>query len=593
MLTMKNIKSEQAQHYFSKGYYERGRWFGKGAQNLNLAKYIENKEEFDALLEGYSPDRKKSLMARRINPDKHRAAIDCTFSAPKSISLQALIGGDDRLIDAHRKAVEEALQLMESRYAQTRIYRTGKPRQKVQTKCLAIAQFDHIETRDLDPHLHTHCVVMNFTQADDKKWRSLSNDAIYTNQKLLGMVYQHKLACTVQQLGYQTIPLGNGQFEIVGYDKKELEAFSKRRQKILSVTGKNANYKQRNKAWNITRNKKYLVQPEKLKALWKQEGKIIKLKLNVPSLTQKLAPLNTFEQYISAGIEHHSKRSLFLKIEDIERYVLERAKPVALEEVTKNIVIYPKLIKIDAKNYTTESALKLELATLKLMLEEKEKIEPLISEEELNETLSEKGLKERQQLAILRSLGGKDRFTAWRVLTNQTKWKALKAVKEIAQEKGYQVRGIARDYEADSLKTEVEMETMQLHQLDEKIISGEIGKNEIWIVTQADKLTNKEVFDLFTSSFVLKAKVIMVGQLRERNSFSNIFKSLQQVGMTINFLDEPLIERKTRLLWGLELIGKGDVPSGIEYLQSFNNRNPNSLKTLKNSEYSTQQEMAL
>jgi conjugative relaxase-like TrwC/TraI family protein len=103
---MKNIKSEQAQHYFSKGYYERGRWLGKGAQNLNLAKYIENKEEFDALLEGYSPDRKKSLMARRVNPDKHRAAIDCTFSAPKSVSLQALIGGDDRLINAHRQAVE-------------------------------------------------------------------------------------------------------------------------------------------------------------------------------------------------------------------------------------------------------------------------------------------------------------------------------------------------------------------------------------------------------------------------------------------------------------------------------------------------------
>jgi hypothetical protein len=132
---------------------------------------------------------------------------------------------------------------------------------------------------------------------------------------------------------------------------------------------------------------------------------------------------------------------------------------------------------------------------------------------------------------------------------------------------------------------------VQLHQLDEKIISGEIGKNEIWIVTQADKLTNKEAFDLFTSSFVLKAKVIMVGQLRERNSSSNIFKSLQQVGMTISFLDEPLIERKTRLLSALELINKGDVLSGIEYLQSLNSiiqvKKGQSLKTLNNSGYST------
>jgi hypothetical protein len=275
---------------------------------------------------------------------------------------------------------------------------------------------------------------------------------------------------------------------------------------------------------------------------------------------------------------------------------------MAIAEVTKNIVIHPKLIKIDDKNYTTELALKLELATLKLMLEEKEKIVPLISEKELSKTLSEKGLKERQQLAILRSLGGKDRFTAWRVLTNQTKCQAFNAVKEIAQEKGYQIRGIARNYEADLLKKQVEIDTVQLHQLDEKIISGEIGKNEIWIVNEADKLTNKEAFDLFTSSFVLKAKVILIGKLREKISPSNIFKSLQQVGMTISFLDEPIIERKTRLLWALELINKGDVPSGIEYLQSLNNRNPpyeltlnsivqvkkgQDIKTLNNSGYST------
>jgi hypothetical protein len=62
----------------------------------------------------------------------------------------------------------------------------------------------------------------------------------------------------------------------------------------------------------------------------------------------------------------------------------------------------------------------------------------------------------------------------------------------------------------------------------------------------------------------------MVGQLREKISASNIFKSLQQVGMTINFLDEPILERQTRLQTALQLINKGDVSSGIEYLQSLN-----------------------
>lgn len=43
-----------------------------------------------------------------------RAGYDAAFNAPKSVSIQAFVGGDERLIAAHEAAVREALHELES-----------------------------------------------------------------------------------------------------------------------------------------------------------------------------------------------------------------------------------------------------------------------------------------------------------------------------------------------------------------------------------------------------------------------------------------------------------------------------------------------
>ena len=57
---------------------------------------------------------------KAVAPVEHRAGWDATFSAPKSVSLTALVGGDDRVRDAHQAAVNVALNELE-RYTQARI----------------------------------------------------------------------------------------------------------------------------------------------------------------------------------------------------------------------------------------------------------------------------------------------------------------------------------------------------------------------------------------------------------------------------------------------------------------------------------------
>ena len=97
---------------------------------------------------------------------EHRAGWDATFSAPKSISLTALVGGDDRVREAHREAVNVALNELE-RYTQARI---GGNHPAETTGQFVAAKFEHDTARPVDgyaaPQLHTHAVIFNMTERD-------------------------------------------------------------------------------------------------------------------------------------------------------------------------------------------------------------------------------------------------------------------------------------------------------------------------------------------------------------------------------------------------------------------------------------------
>ena len=94
----------------------------------------------------------------------HRAGWDATFSAPKSVSLTALVGGDDRVRDAHRASVRVALDEME-RYVQARL---GRNHPAETTGQWVAATFEHDSARPVDgyaaPQLHTHVVFFNLTE---------------------------------------------------------------------------------------------------------------------------------------------------------------------------------------------------------------------------------------------------------------------------------------------------------------------------------------------------------------------------------------------------------------------------------------------
>ena len=277
MLTGKTISPKQGERYYAQdNYYSRdevqanSQWLGEGAEQLGLSGPVD-RSSFENLLHGYLPDGEAFRAAPNHSERHQRGGLDCTYSAPKSVSVAALAQGEGDLAEAHQDAIAASLQVMEERYAQVQQRSPDGTRQTERTRNLTVAQFAHDASREKDPHLHTHCVVLNATQNQRGNWRALDNSAIYRHKKLLGTIYQNELARQAQRLGYSIERRPHGQFELRGPSNEQRMALSKRRQQILQQAN-SANWAERERAWTLTRRPKGGAQSrDTLAQHWQQE----------------------------------------------------------------------------------------------------------------------------------------------------------------------------------------------------------------------------------------------------------------------------------------------------------------------------------
>jgi conjugative relaxase-like TrwC/TraI family protein len=225
-----------ATHYYADqadDYYSRdgsaATWQGEGARRLGAVGVIDP-ARFKAMLQG---DFGHGITASQsVRKDaKARAALDLTFGAPKSITLQALIGGDERLIRANDDAVATALTYVEQHLAMGRRKENGKSRVE-HTGNLIIAKFRHETARPTedaapDPHLHVHALLMNLTQRADGQWVALSNEQIFQLLRVTDSIYQATLERNVRALGY-AVRHEKNHIELAHINREQIEFFSKR-----------------------------------------------------------------------------------------------------------------------------------------------------------------------------------------------------------------------------------------------------------------------------------------------------------------------------------------------------------------------------
>ena len=236
-----------AADYYTENISMRGEWIGKGARQLELQADV-HRDEFLALCANEHPRVGGLLTQKQLSRRTQRNAAgyecsvanrrvfyDFTISAPKSVSIAALLAGDLRILDAHRQAVTAAVQAMEP-FAETRV-RTGGLSTDRTTGNLVCALFTHTTSRALDPHLHTHCVAFNATfDPVEKRWKALQNRQLLRAQKFVENVYYHSLAQSLLATGYGIRNHRRGDFDLREISQEWCTRFSKRHAEIERKT---------------------------------------------------------------------------------------------------------------------------------------------------------------------------------------------------------------------------------------------------------------------------------------------------------------------------------------------------------------------
>lgn len=216
--------------YYTKGGNEPSEWGGKLAADLGLSGTVDPKQ-FRDLLAGKVGD--QQLGRHRANGEiEHHPGWDFAVNAPKSVSVMALVAGDERVLAAHEGAVTAAITYLEEQ-VQLRRRDEGKIVHETTGRIL-VARFTEHGSRELDPHLHTHLVVFNMTNREDgDPMASLESRVMYGEQRVAGQIYRNALAFSLREAGYEIdADHRTGLFEIRGVPKDLIDQFAQRAEAI-------------------------------------------------------------------------------------------------------------------------------------------------------------------------------------------------------------------------------------------------------------------------------------------------------------------------------------------------------------------------
>ncbi len=282
LVILKSRNAEAARNYFDTSlrmgdYYREGenvvgRWHGQAAARLGLTGDVTRKT-FCALIDNRHPITGEQLTPR-MKADRV-PGFDFTFTAPKSVSVLYAMTGDERITDALRASVADAMAEVE-REMKTRVRVRGKDSDRV-TGNMVWAEFLHHTARPIggipDPHLHIHAYAMNLTyDGAEKRWKAAQIGDIKGEALYFEAVYHASLAKRMAGLGYG-IERNGRFFEVAGPDRALLDKFSQRRdvvERAAAAEGSEQSAEAKRLLSRLTRERKAEeLTVEQLRDIWK------------------------------------------------------------------------------------------------------------------------------------------------------------------------------------------------------------------------------------------------------------------------------------------------------------------------------------
>src|SRR5438270_9009886 len=593
--------SNAQDNYYTEGDRIRGEWHGRLAEQWGLRGEVRE-EHFQRLSEGQHPITGEQLirhqaareyMNRRgdqVSPMEHRAGWDATFSAPKSVSLTALVGADERVREAHRESVGIALDELE-RYVQARI--GGNLPAETTGKWVA-AKFEHDSARPVDgypaPQRNTHVAFLHLTETEDGEAHALQPRELYKTQQYATAVYRSELAARIKTLGYEIERGKSGQPEIIGNSEQYLTASSPRRQQIEEHLSKEnqrgadaaqiAAHKTRQPKLGLSKEEMQQRHQKLAETFGNQPARAMAAATAREARIEQDSPRTTAQSAMTFSKERNLEREAVVDERELLRDALRRSMGDAtFTEVRTEFekrVCSDEFIEVEKQSggpsraFTTEEMIGYERETIQMMREGQKEYPALASFETRREINNHHPqLIQSQRVAVEQILASRDQVMALEGVAGAGKTTSLAVVREAAEREGYKVEGFAPTSRAAQKLAEagIESSTLQRHLAQGNDQTG--VQKHLYVLDESSLASTKRMNE-FLHRLKDSDRVLLVGDTRQHQAVEagTPYQQLQEAGIQTARLDEIIRQKDPALKEVVEHLSRGEVKEAIEKLDA-------------------------
>lgn len=463
---------------------------------------------------------------------------------------------------------------------------------------LVAARFDHIAARPSqgsndgygpDPHLHTHVVIANMTMRPDGAWRGLDPVEIYRSQSFATAVYRSELAREVQRLGYAIDVTGaDGRWELRGYTREQVMAFSLRRQDIeaeMERQGVNGAAAAQNIAHQSRLSKDGRSEDE-LRAEWQARAGRYGIAIErLAEEGQVCSPLAYDTQEspttdaLRFSVDHNTEREAVIDRRALETVALQhgmgRADLARVRDESDRLERTGQLIHAGASvsspqgAYTTPEMVALERGNLDLMRAGQGRTRPIGSTDQVQAWATRKGLFADQAEAAKLTLTATDWLTAIEGRAGSTKTTTVAAIREFAEEHGYSVHGFAPTTRAVKALSEAGVPARTVASLLENNLSDP-SQRQLWIIDESSLLPTRQVNRLLRKARQAGVeRIVLIGDQHQHHAIEagRPLHQMQRAGMRVARLDTIRRQRDPELRKAVNHAANGEIAETIGILE--------------------------